>query len=318
MAGVEDRELLVRISWLYYRQGLTQEQISKKIGLSRIKIQRLLVRARDEGIVEIRVNSPFEVCLELRQRLEDHYGLKEVAVVPSAWTDEGLEEALGQVGAEMLTRLTANVTSVGVGWGSTISAVVEQLREQNGLGAVTIGLLGNRSKMSTVNPGEIALALSRKLGGECFNVMAPCFVDSRETRDILLSQPSIQQTFDLAEQADLALVGIGTTLNNATLVQSGFLTSAEMAKLRAMGAVGDVLGHFVDSEGNIVESEFEERVMSLGLDKLKAIPRVMCVAGGPDKVRAIQAALRAKLFDTLVTDEQVAKALVAGTRADSL
>lgn len=307
---MEDRDLLVQVGWLYYRQGLTQDQISKKLGFSRIKVQRLLARARSEGVVEIKINFPFEVCLQLRQQLESLYGLKQVAVVPAAWTDEGLEDALGEVGAEMLVRFMSEATSIGVGWGVTVSAVVRHFPENPVRGALTIGLLGNQPQMSGVNPGEIAMALSRKLGGECYTVTAPCFVNSKETRSILLSQPSIRQTFSLAEQVDLAVVGLGTTLNNATLVKAGFLSPSEMAHLRKLGAVGDLLGHFIDKDGKLVESEFEERVMSLELDRLRRIPRVMCVAGGTDKVHAIHAALKSGLIDALVTDEKVAQELV--------
>lgn len=308
---MEDRDLLVQVGWLYYRQGLTQEEISKKLGFSRIKVQRLLVRARNEGIVEIKINFPFEVCLELRQRLESLYGLKQVAVVPAAWTDQGLEEALGDVGAEMLSRLMSEATSVGVGWGATVSAVVRRYPQQPVRGALTVALLGSQPQMSGVNPGEIALALSQKLGGECYTVPAPCFVNSRETRAILLSQPAIRQTFELAQRVDVALVGVGTTMNNATLVKAGFLSPSEMATLRALGAVGDLLGHFFDENGNLIRSEFEERVISLEFERLRDIPNVLCVAGGLDKVRAVHAALKTGMIDALVTDEQVARELVA-------
>lgn len=308
---MEDRDLLVQVGWLYYRQGLTQEEISKKLGFSRIKVQRLLVRARNEGIVEIKINFPFEVCLELRQRLESLYGLKQVAVVPAAWTDQGLEEALGDVGTEMLSRLMSEATSVGVGWGATVSAVVRRYPQQPVRGALTVALLGSQPQMSGVNPGEIALALSQKLGGECYTVPAPCFVNSREARAILLSQPAIRQTFELAQRVDVALVGVGTTMNNATLVKAGFLSPSEMATLRALGAVGDLLGHFFDENGNLIRSEFEERVISLEFERLRDIPNVLCVAGGLDKVRAIHAALKTGMIDALVTDEQVARELVA-------
>ena len=92
-----------------------------------------------------------------------------------------------------------------------------------------------------------------------------------------------------------------------------------MAKLRSLGAVGDILGHFFDQHGELIPSHYEQRVMSLELDQLKRIPRVMCVAGGLDKVKPIRAALEAELFDTLVTDELVAQALIESedTKDDS-
>ena len=230
--------------------------------------------------MEIKINFPFEVCLELRQRLETLYGLRQAAVVPAAWTDEDLENALGEVGAEMLSRFMADAASVGVGWGVTVSAVVRHYPAQPVAGSLVVGLLGGQPQLSGVNPGEIAKGLSRKLGGECYTVPAPCFVNSKETRTILLGQPSIRQTLELAERVDLALVGVGTTMHNATLVKAGFLSPSEMAQLRAMGAVGDILGHFFDDQGRIIESEFEDRVISLELGACAASRRCFAWPAG--------------------------------------
>ena len=217
---MEDKDLLVQVSWLYYRQGLTQEQISKKLGFSRVKVQRLLVQARNEGIVEIKINFPFEVCLEL-QRLETLYGLRQAAVVPAAWTDEDLENALGEVGAEMLSRFMADAASVGVGWGVTVSAVVRHYPAQPVAGSLVVGLLGGQPQLSGVNPGEIAKGLSRKLGGECYTVPALC-QNSKETRTIRSASRPYGKRWSY--ERDLALVGVGTTMHNATLVKAGFLS----------------------------------------------------------------------------------------------
>ena len=157
----------------------------------------------------IEINFPFEVCLNCGSVSETLYGLRQAAVVPAAWTDEDLENALGEVGAEMLSRFMADAASVGVGWGVTVSAVVRHYPAQPVAGSLVVGLLGGQPQLSGVNPGEIAKGLSRKLGGECYTVPAPCFVNSKETRTILLGQPSIRQTLELAERVDLALVGVG-------------------------------------------------------------------------------------------------------------
>ncbi len=41
------RSLLYKIAKAYYGDGLTQQQVGKRFGLSRIKVSRLLQRARD-------------------------------------------------------------------------------------------------------------------------------------------------------------------------------------------------------------------------------------------------------------------------------
>ncbi|MFN2147675.1 MAG: sigma factor-like helix-turn-helix DNA-binding protein, partial [Anaerolineales bacterium] len=45
-AARDDRSLLGKISWHYYVDGLTQKEIGERLGLSRLKVVRLLKRAR--------------------------------------------------------------------------------------------------------------------------------------------------------------------------------------------------------------------------------------------------------------------------------
>ena len=82
-----DRSLLGKISWHYYVDGLTQKEIGQRLGLSRLKVVRLLKRARAEGVVEIRVASDVRLNTELARSLEDRFNLREAIVTdaPSAF-----------------------------------------------------------------------------------------------------------------------------------------------------------------------------------------------------------------------------------------
>ena len=57
---MQELELLLKVAQLYYEQGLTQNEIAKKLFISRSNISRLLTQAREAGIVEIKVHYPFE------------------------------------------------------------------------------------------------------------------------------------------------------------------------------------------------------------------------------------------------------------------
>ncbi|MEL6209782.1 MAG: sigma factor-like helix-turn-helix DNA-binding protein, partial [Pseudomonadota bacterium] len=46
-----DDDLMVRAAWMYYHDDLTHAEIARKLGLSRVKVTRLLKRAREQGIV---------------------------------------------------------------------------------------------------------------------------------------------------------------------------------------------------------------------------------------------------------------------------
>ena len=53
-----DATLLYKIATAYYEDGLTQDQIGKRFGLSRIKVSRLLQQARQSRVVQITIVAP--------------------------------------------------------------------------------------------------------------------------------------------------------------------------------------------------------------------------------------------------------------------
>src|SRR5688572_26837061 len=84
--GVAD--LKVKAAWLYYVEGLTQEQIARHLNISRLKVLRMLAACNEEGIVRISIEGETSSQVKLERNLEARYGLEEAVVVPSP-TDEG-------------------------------------------------------------------------------------------------------------------------------------------------------------------------------------------------------------------------------------
>jgi DNA-binding transcriptional regulator LsrR (DeoR family) len=55
----------------------------------------------------------------------------------------------------------------------------------------------------------------------------------------------------------------------------------------------------------------DDRTIGLNLEELRNIRRKICVATGEEKLQGILGALRGKLVDVLVTDEQMAVRLLS-------
>jgi DNA-binding transcriptional regulator LsrR (DeoR family) len=75
------------------------------------------------------------------------------------------------------------------------------------------------------------------------------------------------------------------------------------------GAVGDIICHFIDKDGNLVDTDIDSRLVSLELDTLTQLENVVGVAAGRHKVAAITAALKGGYLDILITDESTATLL---------
>jgi len=318
MLDSESRKLLYKVARAYYEDDLTQEQIGQRFGLSRIKISRLLSQARQEKIVQVTIAPPTEGHAELERTIEARYGLDEVLIAyPLDNSASAILAALGETAANCLMRTLRGEETVAFTWGNTLLAMVDalqsatgaQIRDWPGMRVVqALGGLG--SPEADVYSAGLVHRLARSLGARHRVLAAPGIVSSAEVCTALLADPHIASTIALAAHADLALMGLGRPTPGSVVLQSSILSAVELAHLHSLGAVGDIGLRFFDSEGCPVEHEINDRIIGLSLEQIKAIPRVVCVAGGDEKFAVIRAALRGKLIKVLITDFSNAQRLL--------
>lgn len=303
---------MARIGWMYYYQGLTQQDIGNRLGLSRVKVLRLLARAREEGIVQIRIDHPSLRYMELEEQLRQAFGLQDAIVAPTGETDTQTREAIGQFGAMYLERTLAPGDSIGTAWGVTLREVARHLRPLSLADVTVVQLMGGLNAGGLINPLDIARLVAEKLHGQLQMLYTPAFVDSRDIRNALLSDHRVAQTLRAGASVKRALVGIGDVTARCSLVRWGAVTLPELEEAVHRGAVGDILGRHFDARGKPVDSPLSERIIGLPLPALREIPQVVAFAGGPHKVDAIFGALRGGYVDVLVTDEDTARRVLAG------
>lgn len=307
----DEHELLARIAHRSYVDGRTQGQIADEFRLSRPKVQRLLERARTSGVVDIHIDVPLGVDLDLEARLAGAFGLADVLVSPSRPDPDAQRDAVARSAAGYLERKLRHGAVVAVGHGRDTGAVPRFFRPSATIDCVFASAMGGSPRVDTpTNPNEICRALAEKSGGRGISLYAPAYVESPEMRDRLLEQEAVAQALELAATADLALVGIGGTDDGCTMVRSGCLSLDEIARLREQGAVGDVLGNYVDASGTLIAAPHSSRLIALSVDELRRISTVMAVVSGSEKPLAILGVLRAGIVDVLIVDEGNARAVL--------
>ena len=114
----KERRLLTKTAQMYYEENKTQQEIANRYGVSRPSISRFLQKAREKGIVEIKINSEFSFT-GLEKELEDKYDLREVIIIPSE-KDSMLKRSLAEAAATYLVRILKDKDIVGVSWGRTL------------------------------------------------------------------------------------------------------------------------------------------------------------------------------------------------------
>jgi DNA-binding transcriptional regulator LsrR (DeoR family) len=307
----DDAELLVRIAHRYWVDELTQEEIAREFALSRPKVQRLLDRARADGIVEIRVQTPSWLRLDLEHELRAAFGLAVAIVAPEAADAVAQRDAVGLAAARYMERRIEDGTVVAVSHGRDAGRVPKHFSPRRTVGATFVPAMGGSPHVEApTNPDEIARALAGRCGGRAVPLFAPAYLETKAARDSLVAQEAVAGALRLAAKADLALVGIGGTDDAATMVRSGCLSLAEIAALRDRGAVGDLAGNYVDADGRPVASAHRDRLVALSLDELRAIDTVVAVASEPEKPMAILGTLRSGVINVLIVDPANARAVL--------
>jgi len=307
-----ETHLLYKIAKNYYEDGLTQSQIGKRFGLSRIKVSRLLQQARQTGVVQITITAPTDTRVDLERGLEAAYKLDEVVVAPvPADGRQDVITAVGQAAAAYLARCIEDGMVLDLSWGTTLLAMVDAMVPQTLPSVRVVQMLGGLGKLEAeAAGGNLALRLASLLGARMRLLWSPSIVSSKLVRDALLQDANIAETLSLAARADVAVVGIGSPTPNSVVIQSGILTMDELSELRAQGAVGDIALRFLDADGKAVDHPINGRTIGLELEQIQRIPRVIGVAGGQEKFNVIRGALRGRLINVLVTDEHMARALL--------
>lgn len=300
-------ELLARVAWCYYHDGLTQHDIGERLGLPRLKVSRLLEKGRQSGVIRVQINSRYEGCLSLETALQKQFALRLVRVLPTLDTPD-MTTRLGIGTAQLLMGELKTGQLLAVGFGETIMSCLQHLS----------GFINSRQIRLVTLSGGVGpyMAGIGKLDAACRISMipAPLRVSSPEVAAILRKESSVQDVILAATAADVAIVGIGAIQQkaSATILRSGYISEGEQLMLARKGAVGDILGYFLQAQGEEVpDLTIHRELPGVTLDELAQLPVIVGVAAGLQKVTAIYAALRGKRINALVTEEATARAIVA-------
>lgn len=305
-------DILIRVSWLYYVRNLTQAKIASKLYISRAKVQRMLIRAKEEGIVQIKIVHKKYNLLSLEETLKEIFHLEDVVIVPSNYSSniKLLKEDLGKAAALYLNDKFSRIKFFGVGMGDTLKYFAGNLVSETNLvnkDLKIISLFGNLFPNVSWNPYSIGNKIAEKLNASFYGLWAPARVDSIEVAQLIKKQELVRNVLLLIEKLDFSIVGIGN-VKNGIITKYGLTNKDDIKNLIKEGAVGEILGYWFDINGLPVLPKLREKFIGA---PVKVPGKKIAVAGGLEKTKAIAGALRGHLVDILITDEACAKKLIS-------
>lgn len=291
--------LIVKTAWYYYIENMTQQKISEKLGISRMKVIKLLEKARQNGVIQFKISQERSHHLQAEQELIHRWNLKDAFVVPTAPDDSNLNDTVAKAAAMYINdRLTEN-TYVNIGYGDTLSRVLNHLATVTEAPLSAVSLTGG---VSYYLPNTFSSVFNAKL----YLYPSPLIVSTKELCSAMQKEPSIQEISRMVNLASMTVISVGGINEDATIIKNGIFTKNDFLYLSMQGAVGDILSHFIDKDGEPIQTDIEERLLSTSLQTLRTLPGVIGVAAGSSKLKAIRASLKGGYLNTLITDEQTA------------
>lgn len=308
MTVQEKWSILATVANLYYNSEMTQNEIADRLYTSRSKISRMLKEARELGIVEISIKEPWERDLDLETQLQKSCHLQNVRVVSSKDSSkEQITSRLSEVSAYYLDSVVKENMVVGISWGNTLYHIVKYIDENNkkNIPITVVPIMGasniNRPERDAM---DLAKDLASAYGGSYQYIYAPLFVKTKELRDSLIQDTTIERALGLAKNADVILTSVGSVEYKTW---ENYLGEKTFNLLGKKGAIGHIGGHFFDKEGKELSTKLSARMIGVGYDDLEKCKNVVCVAYGEAKGKAVAGALRGGFINTLIIDSACAK-----------
>ena len=300
-----------RAGWLYYVAGNTQDEIARKLGVSRQTAQRLVSLAMSERLIKVRLDHPIARCMELSAALRQRYDLFFCEVAPSDPASTSSALGIAQLAAAEMERWLRRPDPVviGIGTGRTMRAVADQMPQMQCPQHKLVALVGTGKADGSASFYDVIIRLSDTVRAPHYPMPLPVFTRSHEERELLAGLASTRSLLQLVEQADVSFVGVGSIGEGSALLKDGFITTEENEAVRRAGAVGEITAWTFDSQGRLIQGHLNERVASAPLRQPAKRPMIG-VAMGLARRAAIRAALTGRLVTGLITDEATAEHLL--------
>ncbi len=300
-------DIAARAGWLYYIAGNTQDEIARKLGVSRQTAQRLVSMSISEKLIRVRLDHPIGRCLELAEKIKAKFDIDFCEIVPSDPENNALAIGVAAAAAAELERylVSSHPVIVAMGTGRMLRAVADQLTPMDCPQHKIVSLVGNIAPDGSASMYDAVSRVAERVGASHYPMPLPVIATTIHERNLLLSQKTLRNVVELASQADVTFVGLGSVGDDAALLRDGFVKPDEMRAVLRAGAVGEIVGWSYDDKGNLIEGLTNDRVLSVPLTR-PAMRKMIGVVMASERIKAVRGALTGKLVNGLITNEAMA------------
>lgn len=304
----------IEAAWLYYHNGLNQNDIADRMQISRASVVNYLSEARARGWVRVSLDSDVFLEHRLSDALCKAYGLSEALIVPDDLTEpSGTVARVTRAAADWLPRLLSPGDRLGVSWGETVYQMAQQMIQSPTDDLTVVQLLGSRPAAPGFAAEACTTLFAQKLGGLSINLHVPLLVSSKELRDKLCAEPVVADQIAALANCNKTVLACGTCDENAHIIHTGLVEVEELARYAKQGATGVICGRLIDGNGQPIAAATEDRMIGVSLDQMRGKDMAMLVAAGEGRTKPARAAIKGGYVTHLATSSSIAEALLNST-----
>ncbi|MEW9700753.1 sugar-binding transcriptional regulator [Paenibacillus sp. SI8] len=309
--GGDKLEKIIDAARMYYQLDYSQQDIAKKLGVSRPTVSRFLQQAKAEGIVQIKIMDPTENNENLASQLEEKFKLKKVVVTSVPQYEEHIvKKYIGEAAANYLYETVKAGDTIATTWGTTLYEVAVHLQNKHVKDVAVVQLNGGVSYSETNTYASEIIHLF----GAAFNTSPhllplPAIVDHAVVKQAIEADRHIRKILDMGKKANIAVFTVGAPSEDSVLIKANYFSPGDLDIIHAKG-VGDICSRYIDLEGSICSEELDRRTIGIDLAELRTKEKSILVAGGMKKIEPIYGAISGKYANTLITDQFTAKYLL--------
>lgn len=311
MKDARDRDLLVDVSVMYYLENKTQTEISKELFMSRPKVSRLLKKARDLNVVDIKINYDSDDINRVSKQIQHRFGVENVVVVKTLSTEDETIKQIGKAAANELKYLLKDGSNIGMSWGRTVKAMVDSFKAKKFKDIKIVELFGAiEYSYESQEFLSIGYEFSQKVNGAFYSLPSPLYINDTKTRNILMENPIIKNTLKMIDTCDFIVTSIGVV--NSQLPQriwDSHVDEKVRKELKELGVQGYFCAHFFNSQGQFVDHPINDNIIGIETDSINK-NKIVLIAGGLSKCQAIYSVLKGGYINTLVSDDKTLKKIL--------
>jgi DNA-binding transcriptional regulator LsrR (DeoR family) len=309
--------IVIEAAWMYYHDGLNQNEIARSLGVSRATVVNYLQEARERGLIRITMSAEAFTTHSVALQMRETFGLKAAFILPDDGleTDEDILLRVARGAAEWLPQLIEPGDKLGVAWGRTVYEVAEALEQMKTENVTVSQLVGSMATPYGFTAEICSAHMAHRLGAKCINLHAPAIISDPDLAARLREEPVIARQLEALSHCNKAIFAAGSCNPDSHVVGSGVATREDLDWYVSQGAAAVLCGRFIDAAGRPIPGELDKRMIGVTLDKLLGLDMGLLVSCGDEKVTPMLAAIAGGYVTHIVTNMSAARQMLEAVKS---